>query len=456
MEIIANFASNICYDMLKIVWKFLLFVSLFGLVEPLFAQTKSFFGNDSRLFVEQGLRYGNYLPFVDRHAYIKKDHVYGVDLRIGKQTDGRKQWEQLFNYPSYGLLLRYEHNTLDSAKYEYRNENGDPMTDWVEIGDCFVVGGFINGHLYNGKYWSLDYDITGGLSFWPKHGNEFIGSLVNVHLAIGAGPVFHISDNFDIFARYMFSHSSNGALLLPNNGVNVLSWTLGMRYYPKDRPVLNPKEPVFWKKQYAIYASESFGVLQSNTKINGQISGEPGYYFGNLIQLGVTGKFHPKFRWSVGLDLSWTGETKLKCQEAAINAESGSLSVPLVQYSFWRGTHIAVSGMFEVLYNNFAFCVGGGYYLYHGIYNGTDEKKTWTFVESKMSPFEKQYLPDAYQNYYERVGFKYYFGKNKNMYAGAFMKLHAGSIDYIEWTYGIHIYSWQGKKECRRRQPREK
>lgn len=436
-------------------YRFIIVFMLLVLTASSFAQEKSFFGGENRLYIEQAFRYGNYLPFVKRHAYIKELQQYGVDLRIGKQTDGRKEWEQWFNYPSYGVLLRYEHNTLDSAKYVHRDENDTVVTDWVGIGDCFTLAGFINGHIYHGKYWSFDYDLTGGLSFWPKYGNEFIGSLVNVHLAIGAGPVFHISNNFDIYARYMFSHSSNGALVLPNNGVNVLSWTVGLRYYPKERPVLLDKEPRFWNKEYAIYASESFGVLQTNTRINGQIPGETGYYFGNLIQVGVTGKFHPKFRWDVGIDFAWTGETKLSYQEAEIKAEEGSLEVPLVKYSFWRGTHIAVSGMFEILYNNFAFCIGAGYYLYHGIYNGTDEKKTWAFAESKMSPFEKQYLPDAYKNYYERLGFKYYFGKNRNMYAGAFMKVHMDSIDYIEWTYGIHVYSWQGKREYRSRLPRE-
>lgn len=65
------------------------------------------------MYIEGGLRYGINIPFVPRHAYIKDFPQYGLDLRLGKQTDGTKEWEEWFNYPAYGFLFRYEHNTLD-------------------------------------------------------------------------------------------------------------------------------------------------------------------------------------------------------------------------------------------------------------------------------------------------------------------------------------------------------
>ncbi len=410
------------------------------------AQESSLFGDDDRFFIETDLRQGHYIPFVERHAYIKDLPQYGIDLKFGKQTDGTKNWEQWFNYPNYGVILRYEHNTLDSAKYEHRNETGDAVTDWVAIGDCYTAGAFVNGHIIRQDLWSFDYDLVGGFSFWPDYGNEFIGSLMNVHLSIDAGPTLHISDNVDLLARVIFSHSSNGALVLPNNGVNVFSGEVGLRYHPQGRPEFQPKSHYQMQKTMSIYASESFGALQSNTKRNGEISGEPGYYFGNLVQLGVTRQFHPKFRYDVGLDFAWSGETKLKYQEAKDRYEAGTLETSLETYSPWKSTHIAASAMFEVLYNRFAFCIGGGYYLYHGIFSGTNEKKTWALAERKMSIFEKQYLPNAYKNYYERLGFKYYFGQNRNIYAGAFMKVHMDSIDYIEWTVGMNLFSWHDKK----------
>ncbi|MDD4142377.1 MAG: hypothetical protein PHR20_06265 [Bacteroidales bacterium] len=156
------------------------------------------------MFVEGGLRCGKNIPFVKRHAYTKDFPQYGLDLRLGKQTDGTQEWEEWFNYPAYGFLFRYEHNTLDSAKYEYRNMTNDVITEWVPIGDCFTLAGFINGHIYKGRKWSFDYDIVGGLSFWPKFGNEFIGSFMNVHLSIDVGPTVMITKNVDLLGRFIF------------------------------------------------------------------------------------------------------------------------------------------------------------------------------------------------------------------------------------------------------------
>ena len=430
------------------------------------AQEKSFFSFDNRTFFEADFRYGHYFPFEERHAYMKALPQYGVDLRIGRQTDGRLKWERDFNYLSYGAFLRFEKNNVDSIQFKYRDENGyEQETYHRSLGDCYSLGGFINGHFYRGKYWSLDYDIMGGFSFWTKHGDEFIGSVANVHLAIDVGPTFMIEDNFDITLRYQFSHSSNAALRLPNCGINVFSWVVGLRYHPLGRPEIVPKEkprPKF-EKSTAIFATESVGLLQTNesmrsyqtadgTMVNDMPNERP-YYFANVIQLGVHRQFHPKFSYDVCLDFGWTGETKRMYEKAhqmyndGHEYFSGDDAIPLMEYSFARGLHLAPSVMFEINYNRFAFCLGGAYYLWHGIYYGTGQKKTWGLAESSESNFEDTYLPPCYRTFYGRLGFKYYLGKDRNMFVGSFMKVHSAVIDYAEFTFGINLYSWKDKKK---------
>ena len=440
---------------------FLLFSS-----HPVWAQDQKIFTFDNRTFFEVDGRLGKYFPFEERHAYMKSLPQYGVDLRIGRQTDGRLKWERDFNYLSYGAFLRFEKNNVDSIQFKYRDENGyERETYHRSLGDCYSLGGFINGHFYRGKYWSLDYDIMGGFSFWTKHGDEFIGSVANVHLAIDVGPTFMIEDNFDITLRYQFSHSSNAALRLPNCGINVFSWVVGLRYHPLGRPELVPKEkprPKF-EKSTSIFATESVGLLQTNEWMRSyqtadgtmvsDLPNERPYYFANVIQLGVHRQFHPKFSYDVCLDFGWTGETKRMYEKAhqmyndGHEYFSGDDAIPLMEYSFARGLHLAPSVMFEINFNRFAFCIGGGYYLWHGIYYGTDQKKTWGLAESSESNFEDTYLPPCYRTFYERLGFKYYLGKDRNMFVGSFMKVHEAVIDYAEFTFGINLYSWKDKKK---------
>ena len=437
------------------------------LLAPLFISAQNNLWNDNRNIWEVDARLGKYFPFEERHAYMKVLPQYGLDLRVARQTDGRAQWEKDFNYPVYGAFLRFEKNNVDSVKYVDRDENGYERTTWRPLGDCISTGGFINGHLYRGKYWSFDYDLMGGLSFWTKHGDEFIGSVVNVHLAIDAGPTFMIEDNCDLLVRYQFSHSSNAALRLPNCGINVFSWLVGFRYHPNGRPELVPKEkprPEF-QKSTSVFASNAVGLVQTNesmrcyqtadgTMVN-DLPNERPYYFADVIQLGVHRQFHPKFSYDIALDFGWTGETQRMYEKAhqMYNDDprhpyfTGDDAIPLMEYSFARGLHLAPSAMFEINYNRFAFCLGGAYYLWHGIYYGTDQKKTWSLKESGESNFEDTYLPPCYRTFYGRLGFKYYLGKDRNMFVGSFMKVHEVVIDYAEFTFGMNLYTWKDKKK---------
>ncbi len=441
-----------------------LFSILFIFVTTLsFAQQSTSLWEDPRNIWEVDGRLGKYFPFEDRHAYMKVLPQYGLDLRVARQTDGRDPWEKAFSYPVYGAFLRFEKNNVDSIQYKFRDENGREQETWRPLGDCISAGGFINGHLYRGKYWSFDYDLMGGLSFWTKHGDEFIGSVVNVHLALDAGPTFMIEDNLDLLVRYQFSHSSNAALRLPHCGINVFSWLVGVRYHPNGRPELQPKDeprPAF-QKTTSVFASNSVGLLQTNEWMRSyqapdgtllpDMPSERPYYFADAIQIGIHRQFCPRFSYDVALDFGWTGETKRMYEKAHQMYDegheyfTGDDAIPLMEYSFARGLHLAPSAMFEINYGRFAFCLGGAYYLWHGIYYGTDQEKTWGLAEHTESDFEDTYLPPCYRTFYERLGFKYYLGENRNMFVGSFMKVHEVVIDYAEFTFGINLFQWNGK-----------
>ena len=436
---------------------FLFFAFLFAPIF-IFSQTNTNLWNDPRNIWEIDTRLGKYYPFEARHAYMKVLPQYGIDLRVARQTDGSAQWEKDFNYPIYGAFLRFEKNHVDSIQYKYRDENGRECETWRPLGDCISTGAFVNGHFYRGKYWSLDYDLMGGLSFWTKHGDEFIGSVVNVHLAMDAGPTLQVTDQLDLLVRYQFSHSSNAALRLPNCGINVFSWLAGVRYHPNGRPTLIPKEsprPSF-QKTTALFVSNAVGLLQTNEWMRSyqapdgtmlpDMPSERPYYFADAVQLGLHRQFHPKFSYDVALDFGWTGETKRMYEKAHQMYNEGheyftsDNPIPLMEYSFARGLHFAPSAMFEINYNRFAFCLGAAYYLWHGVYYGTDQKESWGWDKSN---FEYTYLPPCYRCFYGRLGFKYYLGENRNMYVGSFMKVHGAVIDYAEFTFGWHLFQWR-------------
>ena len=381
-----------------------------------FAQT------NKNIYIEPGFDFGRYTPFSDRHQYIGDYWQYGFDARIGWQSTGKNRWEQAFNFPSYGLRLGYTHNTLDSVVYESHEGNY-----YGPIGECFTIAGFMNGPIYRGKNWSFDYDIIYGADIWTRHGNEMLGSALNFHVSFDLGPTIRLTNDLDLAARLMYIHSSNGATFLPDNGMNSHNWRIALRYHPNGHPDLERKEYGDFEKKNNLFVSASGGWLQTYTRVGGQLPQETPLFFGSTLRAGFSRQFNSKFRWDVALDYCWTGETKYRYE---LLGEQN-------QYNFWKSSHLDLSADFEILFGRFAFCAGTAYYLYHGIYSGTNEKKSWGM---ETTPFVASHLPEFYTPFYERVGYKLYLDKDCHYFFGTFMKIHLNSIDYIEWTMGANLF----------------
>ena len=339
-----------------------------------------------KLYYEPGVKIGRYTPFSAKHNYIAEYHHYGLDLRIGQGHQG--------------LLIGYTHNTLDSVVYYAHDGNR-----YGPIGECFSLAYFVDDHIYQGNRWSFDYDIIFGADLWTRHGNEMLGSALNFHVSFDLGPTIHLDDQLDATVRYGYYHSSNGATFLPDNGINSHFLRMALRYHPSGRVDALKPENLTFKKQNNLMISEGIGWLQTYTRLEGQLPDETPFFLGNTLRVGFSRQFHPRFRWDAAMDILWTGETRY-CHELA--------GTP---YNFWNSTHMAASADIEAQFGRFAFSAGGAYYFYHG----------------------SELLPEFYTPYYERVGYKYYLGRNRNYYIGTFMKIHLNSIDYIEWTCGINL-----------------
>ena len=344
------------------------------------------------LYVEPSFRYAYHIPFPIYADYP----MYGADIRIGRQTDGSQAWESFFNYPKIGIDFRFEHHTMK----DYFDEESQKT---IDLGNSYAVFGYCNGHLIDRPKFQFDYTWGIGMAYWPKGHNRLVSSPLTVHLTLDFGPVFKISDNLDLVMRAVYSHASNGALRVPNKGINVLGGQVGMRYYP-DGHIKTP-DPIAlpFEKHNLLYVLDGIGVRESNT-----ILGR--YCLGNTFQIGYSRVFHPCFRYGGGIDLLYTGENKVMYEYH--HAEEAYK--PL--YAFSLAPFLAG----ELCYGDFIMHLSMACYLWQ----------------------PAAYLPRHYQKYYERLSFRYHFGKSKTLFTGVGMKVHASKIDYIEWTVGANLYHW--------------
>jgi len=385
-------------------------VASFLLLLPLLccAQQKYEFRKDD-WFVEGGLRYGHFLPVQTVDYKMWDTWLYGLDLRFGRQTNGRNAWERDYRCPRYGLGMRltYFDGTMDTGDH---------------LGGNMAVFLYFDNDIWSNGRIGFDYGLLGGLALWTRcddyargfQTNKFLGTRLNCHLAIELGMNIRLSENYDLYLRGVFAHSSNSGYRLPDSGVNTCSGQLGMRYHLYDRAKaatddeMRPREKIH---RHYLYISDGFGATE--TYFDWKL------YFGNTFQIGYIFRFHPKFGVGGGFDYIINMEYK-----AAFEQYKFMHSECTQQWNFFRdasnfGTFAGLDFFFNRLDIHLAF----GWYLYRGAV-----KDGYNYLPAKFTP------------YYERVGFRVHLGESRRWFVGMMMKLHAISIDYLEWTVGCNVF----------------
>jgi hypothetical protein len=350
---------------------------------------------------------------IQTHAFVKGENpnnepysgFLSFSLKYGIHTDGRKDWQQLYGYPVWGIGL---------YKAFLMNDND-------ELGNPAAAYLFIDLPLKRWKKWTLDYEMGFGLAFnWNRHvllenGYYYpIGSYSTVFIDGGINATFPLGKNFFLSGGVTYTHFSNGAVKLPNLGVNMVGARVELQYVFKERPEFIETEiPKYVKEWEWIgllapsmrqvgfeYINESgdtvaktfdYGILSFSTTFNRQISYK--------IKVGVGGDI--SYNASYGADtIMVNGEP----EKAPFLAKDKIL--------------IGLYPSFELVIGRLSMIAQPGFYVYQKDVEGFETPTT-----------------------YQRIGVKYHFWKNLvvgvNIRAFNFSK-----ADFIEWNIGYRM-KWQ-------------
>ncbi|HVZ22914.1 MAG TPA: acyloxyacyl hydrolase, partial [Vicinamibacterales bacterium] len=202
-----------------------------------FGQPRHQIVEDNPWFVRGGFEPGFVLPTSD---FLSGANAAGQPIRwspnatieIGRQTDGSRLWHHFYHFPAYGL-------GFSSAWFSDARELGQPLE----------VYGFVSwpiGHIFDNL--ELTTDFSTGLSWRWRPYNEttnpfdtIIGSNVNVRFDWGFYARYIITPRLSLYGGLDFTHRSNGELLQPNDGINVIGPRFNVRYNLSDQrhePVL--------------------------------------------------------------------------------------------------------------------------------------------------------------------------------------------------------------------------
>jgi len=329
------------------------------------------------LILESKFQYG----FIWQHRPSLKDIIGGnikvFDISLGKQTYGQKNWEQLYRYPCYGF--GYYFADLGNAQ---------------ELGQANALFAYVDIPVLRKPKHLLSYRISGGLAYLNQ-GNIAIGTHINLYFDATINYRYRLSKHLDLINGFGATHFSNGAVKMPNLGINLFSYRLGLHYRFKTpgREFIKHDLPEIEKKN-SISTYLATGIKEKRPE-----GGIP--YNVATISVDYLRLINLKHKVGLGLDVFY--------DESLFETMNPDSSFKLTTSDIMRyGIHAA----FEAEFNKIMLTLHLGTYLY------------------------AKYKEDG--SVYQRVGIRYLI--SKNFYANISLKTSKGVADYTEFGFGYRFY----------------
>ncbi len=350
-----------------------------------FSQTSSTGYIDAQLFR------GNIVKHTEDVGHLISGHPDGFLLSYNWKTFGKKEWQQVYNYPDYGISYHY---------LDFKNQY---------LGVNHAVGVHYNFYFFKRQ---LMFRISQGIGITSNpydketnnKNNAFGTKFMDNNYLLLQYKKENIIDRIGLQAGFMLTHFSNGRFKAPNSGINTITFNVGLNYNFND------------KQEFIIDSLPSKDTYKERIKYN--IAFRTGVSEGPVPHLGQRQFYH------IGL-----------YADKRIGRKS----------ALQLGTDIFFS-RYLIDYIEFASVAYPDDHKLH-TESDTDYKRIGLVVGhelfiNKLS-IETQlgyyvYKPYDYENdVYQRVGLKYYL--YKKIFTGIGLKAHGGRAEAIEATLGVRL-----------------
>ena len=209
----------------------LLFILFIGSNSDLISQNKLTSSNDSiEINPYVMYRYASMRVHVGKHIYtgntLSEELSQGYrsfDLRLGWQNSKPEHWtNKYYNSTSYGIGF-------------YASYIGTPEV----LGTPTAIYAFINFPYGNFSkrttfVTSAAIGITYNSKYYHEHKNpmnDALGSALSIYVNVGFGIETILTRNTDLLYGINYTHFSNGRIVVPNYGFNMLGLNLGFKYH---------------------------------------------------------------------------------------------------------------------------------------------------------------------------------------------------------------------------------
>ncbi|KMQ71406.1 acyloxyacyl hydrolase [Chryseobacterium koreense] len=315
-----------------------------------------------------------------------KNNIYGHSLTFGTNLENRtEEWVKFLSAKNIKYNLIYL--DLDQMQNNLWGRN-------YGFGEVYAASANVDFRLMKFRDFEVLFSPTLGLAYITKTvhtdpDSYFFGSHLNAMFDAGLGIQYDLTKNYALTSRLSFLHFSNGAIQLPNAGVNTISASIGIqRNFNIPTHTEQDQQPETQVKKQALEIAIGVGqrgkykVKEAFYRV--AISPAYSYFINNTLG------------FKIGLDAVY--------YDQVFNPEVYDDSVPYWGKS-WEHWRIGTSVGTEIKMNKVSFNANYGYYLYF------------------KSPYN--------QKTYWKAGLRYYF--TPKLGAESIMTAHQVQADFISF-----------------------
>jgi hypothetical protein len=234
--------------------------------------------------------YGFIIPHTAAIEPVSHTSPYGFELSFNRLHTSYEKWKIFRRYTISGLQLGY---------FNFQNPD--------IVGKSYVLSIFTEPIILARNRYVFSVKAGGGASWQTRiHDpvndslNKFFSTRISFPLYLSAKLKYRIAQNTLLTLSGCYNHISNGAVRLPNYGINFPTVSLGVEYFPKPFPELNHN----YTAEQSSRSADRYFMFQGLTgyKI---VYGEPTWSFG--ISARFTRHLRTFYALNAGAELLFDG-----------------------------------------------------------------------------------------------------------------------------------------------------
>jgi hypothetical protein len=223
----------------------------------------------------------------------------GFTVEVGRRTNGSREWHELYNMPSYGF-------GISTAAFENHGELIRPIEAYTFFSWPFA-------RLTNRLDLTSDFGMGLSWNWTPVHASiattqTVLGSNLNARIDYGLYLRYMSSPRTVLYAGLDFTHRSNGGLVQPNQGINVVGPKLTVQYNfgPDTTYTLDSRPPPPFHPAWDVIVVGTGGLKNVLESTSPMVRQDFGAFEGTVA---AQNHFYRFGRVAGGVDLMYDGST---------------------------------------------------------------------------------------------------------------------------------------------------